>query len=295
MLFVLAKLQAERFETISFVKESISEYQHGFRQNSKIPNILWTYWHDPILPDVINYCISTWRKYNPTYDIRVVNNNNIKEYINDFSPNLFKHAVDDNDRITSFARYSDYVRLNIVSKYGGLWLDASSVCQAPFDWVHGIQQAQNVDFVAYRLDAFSSKNMEHPTPVIESWFFACVPSSDFVTAWKDEFMRMSNYASVDEYLASLHDIDITGIDAPNYLAIHVANQVVLQRRPELLDTIFTISAEKSAMQYLADNNWNPHDSVTKFFKTKTYKDNPYIKFRSCERGVLEANVNDETA
>lgn len=272
------------------MKSTNVEYRNGIQYKSSIPNVLWTYWHDPELPTSIQYCISTWRKKNPTYDIRVVNANNIHSYIKNFAPKKFVHAVDENGNITSFARYSDYVRLSIVPVHGGFWLDASTLCQASFDWVHGIQQNQHVDFIAYRLDGFSSKTMIHPTPVIESWFFACSPSSAFALAWRDEFMRMSRFKSVHDYLVSLEDIDFSGISNPEYLAIHVANQVVMQRQPELLHTIFTLPAEQGPLQYLFDNNWNPYDGVVNLIRTDTYKHHPFIKFRSCDRPVFEEHL-----
>lgn len=282
-LILLTMLQAERFQSFT----TIIEYRNGLQKSSRIPNILWTYWHDDQLPPIIEYCISTWRKFNPTYDIRVVNASNIHRYVRNFSLKKFVHAVDGDGNITSFARYSDYVRLNVVPVYGGLWLDASTMCQAPFDWVHGIQQTQHVDFIAYRLDGFASKKMIHPTPVIESWFFACVPMCPFALAWRDEFMRMSHYKSVYEYLVSLEDVDFSGIAYPDYLAIHVANQVVMQRQPQFLHTMYTLSAEKGPFQYLVDNNWNPYDGVMSFVRTTKYRNNPYIKMRSCERPVFE--------
>ena len=40
-------------------------------------------------------------------------------------------------------------------------------------------------------------------PVFVSWFLACVPGSPLVRAWRDEFMRLQQFANATQYIASL--------------------------------------------------------------------------------------------
>ena len=49
-------------------------------------------------------------------------------------------------------------------------------------------------------------------PIFESWFFACVPGSPLVTAWRDEFMQLQKHRNANMYIA---DLRAQGVDLQN--------------------------------------------------------------------------------
>ena len=49
-------------------------------------------------------------------------------------------------------------------------------------------------------------------PIFESWFFACIPRSPLVSAWRDEFMQLQNHKSATQYIAALR---AEGVDLQN--------------------------------------------------------------------------------
>jgi hypothetical protein len=165
-------------------------------------NTIWTFWHEDPLPSFIQNCINSWKKTNAT--INVITDKTIGDYI-DTNSNMN----------TSPQRRSDLLRLEVLSKYGGLWLDASIICFSTFDWV----------FNQEKCTVFSIPEIGTDPPVIESWFIYCKKGDPFIKKWRDEFNKIGEYNSIDDYINS-NNIDIKGIDYPDYLAVYVAARAV---------------------------------------------------------------------
>jgi mannosyltransferase OCH1-like enzyme len=171
--------------------ESVESFHIENHSSNKIPNKIWTFW-DGEVPDVVEKCISSWRKYNPTYSIVVLNKENLSNYLEPQEIEILNHP-NFND---SVQRFSDVVRLLILSKYGGFWIDASIICHTSFDWIHEIQEKKQVEIVGYYLDGFTLSDYKIHSPVIESWFFACIPNSPFVKDWCNEFLSIRGSRTV---------------------------------------------------------------------------------------------------
>lgn len=161
-------------------------------------NTIWTFWHEDDIPEFIKKCINTWKKTDA--NIVVITDKTIDKYI-DIRSKLN----------TSPQRRSDLLRLEVLSKYGGLWLDASIVCFSSFDWV----------FQQEKCTVFSIPEIGTDPPVIESWFIYCKKGDSFIKKWKEEFKKIENYDSIEDYINS-NSIDISGIQYPDYLAVYVA-------------------------------------------------------------------------
>jgi hypothetical protein len=161
-------------------------------------NLIWTYWHDDNIPDFIRKCINTWKQTNA--HIFVITDKTISQYVN------INSSLN-----TSPQRRSDLLRLEVLSKYGGLWLDASIICYSNFDWV----------FTQDKCIVFSIPEIGTDPPVIESWFIFCKKGDPFITKWREEFNSIEKYYSIDNYIKA-KQVNIDGIKFPEYLAIYVA-------------------------------------------------------------------------
>jgi hypothetical protein len=182
--------------------------------NYKIPKIIWSYWDGP-KNEMVEKCISSWNKMCPDYKIVILNNENLQNYIQDDVLNL-KFA-------DSPARTSDFIRLAVLEKHGGIWIDATTILTQPLDWVHNGRE-----FTGY----YKEGNMTRKEyPCIESWFLACTPGSQFIALWKDEFFKINNYNSIKEYVDTA-GVDMQNIGEREYLTIYVAVQKVLQNQME---------------------------------------------------------------
>jgi amino acid permease len=152
-----------------------------------IPAIIWTYWNNDTIPEVVQKCIDSWHHHNPTYRVIVLSPKNLMNYIN-----VNVKDISFND---SSARESDIVRLLVLEKYGGIWSDATIFLTQPYPF----SLTSHHQFIGYYLDSFTT-NKDYP--VLESWFFATVPNGEFITKWREAFFKLEEYDSVEEAVAS---------------------------------------------------------------------------------------------
>jgi len=278
-------------EFIILNDNEFSEFSYGFSNNSKIPNIIWAFW-DGALTDTVTKCIDSWKYYNPDYEFRILNKLNYFEYIDD-NINSIKHS---NDFI---ARYSDYIRISVLSKYGGIWLDASTICHQPFTWIHGIQNKLNVEAIGYFLDRSSENETKKDSPIIENWFIACIPNSQFIKDWKDEFFSTKDFESIDDYLKNVSNDGILFgyIDTPTYLTMHVSAQKILQKNKNKYDIIL-FQACSGPFVSICSQNWNFDKSVENLTNKETcekYYKYPFIKLIRHDRYYFDNNENKDNA
>ena len=181
---------------------------------------------------------------------------------------------------------SDLVRLTVLSKYGGVWMDASILCLRPLTELLPATYP-GVDFVGYFLSPFTTLPS---SPVIESWFFAAKKGCRFVKLWAEEFTRIDRFETADAYVADVvaSGVDLQKIDAPAYLAIHVAAQKVLQKQHVDRSTLKLFDAIDGPLKYLYNANWDSK-SALESLKDPRSEDRRHVtivKMRGPERDIL---------
>lgn len=237
-----------------------------------IPKVIWTYWEGDI-PLSVHLCMDSWRKYNPEYKVIMLNDHNLRRYV-DFDFSTLKHAKE------SPARFSDFVRLIMLAHHGGIWMDASIICRAPIDPLLSSQY----EMVGFYLDGFTTIQS---SKVIESWFIACPRHSPFVKAWATEFLRTNEFDRIDDYLDDVkRSTDFQKIFNPNYLCIHVSAQKVLQSPNNY--KLLLHKAEDIPYKYLVDVDWDSEKAVQSLQHSSSYQSIPLLKLRSIERKELVA-------
>lgn len=254
------------------------------KKNYAIPKIIWTYWDDlNTLPSVVKMCMKGWRKYNPDFQIILLTKENYKKYVN--IPTKATNHSNFNDNPTRFA---DLVRLWTLAQHGGVWIDSSIILKRPLEeWIF----PKSTEFSGFYIDSFT-KNKKYP--VIENWFFGCGKESSFMKLWRDEFTQLSNYNNVDEYLESRKKlgVDFQGISIPNYLAMHISAQKVLQKDKYPIHRLLLRKAENGPFKYLVDSGWNSEKALKLACNNKMYQ-TPIMKIRGCERKILESKLHNE--
>ena len=256
------------------------KYNEYFYEFYTFPKIIWTYWMQPDIPPIVQKCIETWEVHNPTYEIRILTRENLQEYIDVDIVNLPGN--------NSLARESDFVRLNILAKYGGFWIDASTICRKPFEWIQ--ERSIEKQFFGYYIPNFTT---DQRYPVIESWFFACIPESPFVIAWRDEFMRLNTFKTITDYVNDVkQNTDVQNIMSPEYLTIHVAAQKVLQNLGPWpnLEIISATEAGNGPFYYLQQTGWDSTKAIASLCEQETNQ-TTIIKFRGDDRYAAEQNMS----
>ena len=251
----------------------------------EIPKIIWTFWDSDTPPEFVQNSIDTWKKYSPDFEIKLVTPSNIGEYLPGVDFTKFKH--------TNFIqRISDFVRVHLIAKYGGIWSDASVVAKRSHNWIIDEQKTKGFEVFIYRNDRDQS-NPEHP--VLANWFFASVPNSKFIREWRDEFNRTQDFDTIDDYIA---DIKAKGVDTQKipdlgYLTQDVAAQVVVQTKmtPEDMKTIYTLNSEDGPYKHSHSNGWDPPKAVQSLCDTPSHELPDLIKIYGNERRAIEADDN----
>ena len=253
-----------------------------------IPNRIWMFWDGDVASNrVVSLCIDSWKHYNPTYDLVVLNKSNYRTYV-DVDVGSLRHAGDD------ITRFSDFLRCLVLSKHGGIWVDASIICHAPVGWVHAIQTTHQVELVGY-YNGSTDTSMLHSSPVIENWFFACVPNSKFMTDWCTEFLRFNEFDTVELYLADLRGQNVQFVNMMylEYLTMHASSQCAFQHHPDTY-RIYLFRCNDGPFKYLDDVGWKGVDAVQRLVDPETSASyHQYTMTKLCKNERTELLKRDD--
>ena len=127
--------------------------------------ILWLQGWDNA-PWYIHKIKETWIKHNPDWNVELVSEANLRNYV----PNIHIPLG------ASHAAISDIIRLNLLYEHGGVWADATMICMMPLDlWLYDVMQP--VGFWMYH----GNTSCEGPA----SWFMVSMKHSEISTKWKE--------------------------------------------------------------------------------------------------------------
>ena len=183
-----------------------------------IPKIIWTFWDSKTAPELVIHCFKNMKKYNPDWSLVIVSPKNLSRYTDEDILGL-KMA-------NTPQRTSDLIRMALLEKYGGVWCDASLILNSSLNWIY---KYKDYEYIGYYIEE-STTRPEYP--VIENWFMACVTGSHFMSMWKEEFFKINDFDSPEDYTDSIVDegVDVQNIRFIYYLTMHVAAQKVIQNR-----------------------------------------------------------------
>jgi len=223
---------------------------------------IWGYWAQGYdeMPEFFKLCVATWQRHNPHWDVRILQKSTVYEYLSAAElPNRFAHML-------SHQAVSDCVRLGLLSRYGGVYMDVNILLQADLDnfrW-NGIAQGKNSAAVFYHphygTEKLGGKDL------VESWFLATKPGNPFFMRWRDLLRELLHNRLDTEGLLQhplYQDIDLSGIDRLNkqfgadfdfreYLFIHSMCHRLLEKdinaRTQWQETFQRIDAAETAFR-----------------------------------------------
>ena len=238
----------------------------GF-EGDKIPKIIWSYWDNPDVPDFVAKCRKNWAKFAPNYEIRYLNKNNIEDYITNMPENW--------QSLPPY-RQADVLRLKLLEKYGGIWMDAS------------ILLMENPDkFVGGDVTLFTTPGTTNADPVYENWFIASTPNNEIIKKWIVEVEKAIK--DPDAYLASSDDYNKKLVNNPKYLICHLALRNIYDNHKNLFKNGKYHDSNKTA--FYEHNKYNWKDVGMKAFKQfSIHPERLMIKLRGSDR--RSANQNE---
>ena len=246
--------------------------------NKKIPidillntdKIIWSYWHSEYIPLVVNIAYNSWHKCNSDYIICHINNNNLFYYINENEfPSNFNNKI--------IQHKADIIRLILLEKYGGIWLDSSIFLKKPLSlkW-----DPKNYDLGGY---AFSGDNVNNL--IFENWFISAPKKSPLIIEWKKEFLYATSFNDSNDYINKIENEGVNLNNIPNsktYLLQHSCFVKITQYKKYNIK-FFSVDIP---FMYQIKNNWNYYLTVYDLIKKEKNKDIDLIKLRGLERDIL---------
>lgn len=243
-------------------------------------NTIWTYWEQGIenITPFSKKCLQTWRRKNPYHNIIIVDKNTVYNYLckNDLPPN-WKYML-------KVQHKSDFVRLALLEKYGGIWMDLTTICVRPINSV--FKQTKSIEGFAIR--GFS-RNRD--LSVFENWFISCKKGSRIIKIWKKEFLKVFGRSIIMHTVDKKYfqNMDTHHLSHGWYLTMHKVLMRCNQFDPEFNDLYTNDSlifgAEETAFLHYIHYGWES-SNVNMLFK----EDNQFIdKVEKSNTPILKFN------
>ena len=102
-------------------------------------------------PLMVKKCHESWVKHNRDWELVLLDEQSIGEYIPQLPAGITKQAL------------SDVLRINLLAKHGGVWVDATCFCMKPLEeWLYDYMQS-----------GFFAFDRPGPDRMLSSWLIAC--------------------------------------------------------------------------------------------------------------------------
>lgn len=119
--------------TLKYIENKYTNFLYEYNFNPKLiekddryQNKIWICWWQGIenAPDIVKSCVNSIKKNTESHEIIIITEENYHEFVE------FPAWLEEKKKngIISRTHYSDLLRLEILSRYGGLWLDSTFYC-----------------------------------------------------------------------------------------------------------------------------------------------------------------------
>lgn len=120
---------------LNYYKKTFDEFlkEYDFNQNqvtsqldSKYSNCIWVCWWQGMdqAPEIVKACVESIKRNSGNHPVIVLTEENYKQYVD------IPQWIEEKKRkgIITRTNYSDLLRLSLLAKHGGMWLDATFYC-----------------------------------------------------------------------------------------------------------------------------------------------------------------------
>lgn len=173
-------------------------------ENRKSCDTVWVFWDQGMdkAPDVVQKCYASLQKNLTNKNICLLTNNNYRDYV-DF-PDYIQAKIDNG--IISKTHMSDLLRLELLLKYGGTWIDATVFCSS-----------ESIPEYMFNSDLFVFQCLKPGlvghSNVLSSWFMHAKTDSNILMLTKNLLYKywVDNDELIDYFL--LHDFFQLSVEA----------------------------------------------------------------------------------
>ena len=149
--------------------------------------ILWLQGWDKI-PEVVRLNLLSWRKYNKDWKIELLSESNLFNYID------LPEYILEKRRQKKIKAYSDIIRLSVLNKYGGIWVDATVLCMQPLSkWIYEVIKPNGF----WMYSSTFATNGKQRGPCI--WFIVSMRNNYIISKWYNAILEYWKYNDTSEY------------------------------------------------------------------------------------------------
>ncbi len=251
------------------------------RCDTPIPKVIWTYWHASPPPEFIQACLENWQRCAPDHEIRLLDR--------DSALNWLPALRADFDELPPY-RQADWLRIQLLARHGGVWMDASILLARNLDWLHQQRERRSASYVGFYIDRFTTRPDQ---PIVENWLMAAAPGCPFTRDLADAFDSALDEGA-DAWLARLASQDRTrpvvqGMDASmqRYLLMHVVAAELLDRHTDAYRLVL-MRAEDGPLAWLSQVGWRKTHLYVRIALTPCPRRLPaLLKLRGNDRRLVE--------
>jgi len=236
-------------------------------ENNKIPKIIWAYWDTEDIPEIVKLSIQSWKKTSPQYKINFMNQKNIESII----------SLPKNWKTLPSYRQSDIIRLLLLEKYGGVWMDASTILLEDLD-----------KFISKNnLTLFITPTSSFENPVFENWFISAPSNNQVIKLWIEEVLIALQ--NKKKYINNSSNYSKQTISKLYYHICHLALKNIYERNKKLFNGAKIYDSNETAFYY----QHNTPD-IKYFFKNKFDKSKLMIKLTGKHRKEIDLQYFDKS-
>ena len=243
--------------------------RHAPLSQSAFPRIIWMFWAQGDgkgLGFFRRACIQSWVCNNPAWRVVLLSVSSCFSFI----------ATSDLPEKWQYLRWdvlSDAVRLALLARHGGVYVDISVVCTKPLDdWLNLSSSATDIDLEAFYYPKFGRSDHTNRGEFVENWFLASPKCSELMQRWHAAFLQFwkgrTDATQDGGLLASgmFKDIDLQAMreDQTNYLTMHCCFKWLIDSDPfarQRWQTATALHSGDAAIGWIrelggVEQNWN---------------------------------------
>lgn len=132
----------------------------------RLPRIIWALWFqgESKAPEIVRCCLESWRRLNPGWQVVVLDRSTVDRYADVGLPESTFTSL-------GVQMQANLVRLALLLRHGGVWVDATTLCARPLDEV--------IDALVEPSGFFAFTNASRER-LISNWFLAALPQHPIV-------------------------------------------------------------------------------------------------------------------
>lgn len=231
---------------------------------------IWTFWDkgENNMPAFHRANVNHWRKIlkkfqakgKVAWDVKVINLVKGDPYYfgNFFDPNLIptideiksKIGSDDGKKVNPYVITSDFIRLELLYKHGGVWMDPSIMLHRSLDDLEEIvENLGHFKVLGYTSFSQATKALRFADS-LENFFLVAAPESELLQKWRTNFRHYWDLKTPNLSIENhpMYNGDEDGVkvdtsnfgDLRNYLNQHLALKYTLTKNSDLVRDIYVV-------------------------------------------------------